>query len=252
MLVLFDRNNFNTAQMNTDSPKTDNASKFEQLSPVLELMYLMITTMQKYLRVYAEDRKLDSGKEYKETYEALMNLKRTLDRVYGIADEPLRNPSSARKSGFNAPQQRVPQQNMPQKPMAPAEEKAPSFDSMRQSLNELRSAVDLSSAPQAPAVQAVQREVSPLVSSDAPPFFEQPVMQSAPRQPEPQVTPQYENPAMNPIMQGPQQVAPAAMQQPVQAQAPQPAVMQPGGADSNQSSEIDSILSELRKLQSPN
>jgi hypothetical protein len=212
--------------MNSDEKNT--ASKFEQLSPVLELMYLMVTNMQKYLKVYAEDMQLQDLSEFKDVHESLLDLKKKMDAIYGIADSTSGNSRATAKP-------ESPKQSMQPK----AEQKNP-FDDMRQSLNDLRNSID--SVDEEETVAAPAPQSMPQSPMQQPPTFMPPQPQQAPV------------PMMNPMNQPPQTeapmtpVAPVASPQmpasPEQMQQPQHPAMQ------SQSNEIDSILAELRKLQS--
>lgn len=73
--------------MNQADPNST-ATQFEKMSPVLEMIYVMVKNMQKYLKVYAEDIGAGSLDEYQKTYEALNKVKETLDQVYHITDKP--------------------------------------------------------------------------------------------------------------------------------------------------------------------
>lgn len=211
--------------MNSDAKNT--ASKFEQLSPVLELMYLMVTNMQKYLKVYAEDMQLQDLSEFKDVHESLLDLKKKMDAIYGIAESS----TSSSKAPVKA--------ELPKQPMQPKVEQKSPFDDMRQSLNDLRSSID--SIDEEETVPAAVPQQMPQAPVPQAPVFTPPQPQQTPvPMMNPMEAPQMEAP-MTPVapMSSPQMPA-----SPEQMQQPQHPAMQ------NQSNEIDSILAELRKLQS--
>lgn len=166
--------------------------KFEQLSPVLELMYLMVSNMSRYLKVYAEDTDLTALQQYKDTLKALENLKNVLDGIYGIEDE-------ADAEVLDQPTMSKPSTASP-------------FADMRSAFDDVKT----STMPTADVAKSNPFEAS---------------LPQAPVVPPVSVMPQM-----------PTQSAP--MQAPV---APQPTAQQ---APASSQSEIDSILGELRKLQS--
>lgn len=210
--------------------QSDNA-KFEQISPVLELIYLMVTNMQKYLRVYAEDTQAETLKEYKETHEALQNLRRVLDRIYGIED---------------APQNR---QNAPK-----TEERTPVVSNSANVKKEIEDAFQSFAGPSTNDFAQPAQPPMPQMQPQQPPM---PQHMSVPN---PQMdefvlpSPMAQQPPMQ-QMQAPQPPMGFQQQQPMQPpmpqMQPQQQVQQPQ-VQSSQPSEIDSILAELRKLQANN
>jgi len=208
------------------NPTNNNDQQFDKLSPVLELMYLMVTNMQKYLKVYAEDTSLENLQEYKDVYKALEHTKSVMDKVYGLDEGP---------EEVSQPEIR---QNTQQVQQAPSVENSPmpnmqnDFEAARESLNQVRQ--DVQSDP-------VQRPQAPVMPSYEPPMRSVPTQQSSgfslPAEPPMQ--------SMNaaPVEQS---LPPMPQQQAPQDQVPQGQQAQAGSS----STEIDSILAELRKLQS--
>lgn len=231
--------------------QSENA-KFEQISPVLELIYLMVTNMQKYLRVYAEDTQAENLKEYKETHEALQNLRRVLDRIYGIEEAP-----QARQNA----QKQAPQQQAPHSAAETRREVESAFqgftDSSPSVFSEPTRIPQGMNQPQVPPMPQNQPQAPQI-------FSQQNSVQSQPQAFGPQTS--VPNPEMDEFVlparnsqQSQQFGAPQQPQQPMNnepapqmSQAPAQPQQQQTQPQASQASEIDSILAELRKLQANN
>lgn len=64
-----------------DQPKSD---KFSELSPVLELVYVMLTNMAKYVDVYANDIQAEKIEQYAVAQDALRTAIARFDEMYGL------------------------------------------------------------------------------------------------------------------------------------------------------------------------
>lgn len=58
------------------------AQKVERLSPVLELIYVVLKNAAKYLKVYAEDVKVDELPEYTKALESLNQAQKGLEDIF--------------------------------------------------------------------------------------------------------------------------------------------------------------------------
>jgi len=211
--------------------QNNNDQQFDKLSPVLELMYLMVTNMQKYLKVYTEDTSLENLQEYKDVYKALEHTKSVMDKVYGLdaVDEDM---SETQTKAAPMPSQM---------PSMPAPQQKPAQDDFDFALDELRQTRDevmntSEQKPVAPVMPPVQHTEEPMPSV---PTF-QSAATSLPQQPQAPAIPVA--PSMPAVENLPTPEMPA--QQPTaNNQNTQPA---------GQQNEIDSILAELRKLQQNN
>ncbi|MCC7303986.1 hypothetical protein IT418_01045 [bacterium] len=219
--------------------------KFAQLSPVLELVYVMLTNMSKYMNVYATDIEADKTEQYKEASEALTNAIRKFDVLYG-----LKSPASADATTTTNELQVSPETLEPsveatptEAPVQPAYNFASGSDpeslkKAKQAVEELKSLFN--------TVKNENAEVStqlPQQSEPAPTIQSGPIAQPVPVTVEAPVAssmPTFVSPESTPTPQ-PVVAEPAPV-----AAVPTPMNTQPENQDGG---EIDSILSELKKLQ---
>jgi|GEM_PF-6244735 len=99
----------------------DSSKKFEALSPVLELIYILIKNTSKYLDVYAKDIGAEELAEYKKVRDSLASAKKALEEIYGLSEDLLsveQKPQGDPVSSFQSPVQQS-QPVMPVVPSAP-------------------------------------------------------------------------------------------------------------------------------------
>jgi len=229
-------------------------NKFAEISPVLELIYVMLTNMTKYLNVYAKD--IDASKlvQYQEAKTALTDALKKFDAFYGL--------ESNTEVGDGEPKVVDPVPPMPSVP-APttANKAAPTFNSDdtqftpgndKESLEKAKKAVsELKElfADMKKEEKNVTEESSETVktvattenqSSSLPPITGEEQAPSVSAIPSGTVAQEQAVPQVPPVV--------TETTQPVVDMAvptPQTPVAQPPKEDK----EIDSILAELRKLQ---
>lgn len=229
------------------NPADSEQNKFEQLSPLLELMYLMVSDMKKYLKVYAEDMKMDTLPEYKEVSDSLQNLKVTLDKIYGI-EAPVKEVRPP-KMDFPGPKPTLESQPQIQQPQVPHQtpvESKPDISAMKDAWSQVSQQTQTPARPQT-------------TGAHYNPHIEHSVHQQAHMNhnvaagmsvPTPLAT-EHMLPAQEPMpaIEAPgSDYTPIGQQFETQSPVAEPAPQQAPA----QSNEIDSILAELRKLQSNN
>jgi hypothetical protein len=220
----------------------DEASdKFNELSPVLELVYVTLTSMVRYLDLYATDIEATTDEQYLEAKSVLDEALKKLDSFYGI------DSSEDLDEDFveEAPAKQLPSMPVPAPVVAPvnpqatapsaavgqpyefaAGEDEESMQKAKQAVEELKSLfadmkkkeAEIADMPLAPADQQPQMSATMPVPQPPAPFVP--------------VAPVVQDPA--------QMVPPTPMQVPTPMNPQQPA---------KDATEIDSILAELRKLQ---
>lgn len=226
--------------------------KFMELSPVLELVYIMLTNMAKYLDVYATDIDASQLQQYDQAKKALAQTIKTFDGFYGL------------QSGATAPITQSQPQADTVDPMgndisvgddmdasAPKhDEKKPyefasgddpeSLRKAKQAVDELKSLFADMKKKEAQSPLPANQEMSAPTG-----MVSTPVMPTQPQSPV--ETPQQPAPMPTFVSQQDMQQAEPTVSTPnvtPPTTAPDPVV--PAQQDA---SEIDSILSELRKLQ---
>ena len=68
--------------------------KFEQLSPLLEMLYVIIKNTRKYLQIYAEDINAAELREYQEVNGELEKLAKKLEVIFGLVPVNAQQPSA--------------------------------------------------------------------------------------------------------------------------------------------------------------
>lgn len=242
------------------------ADKFAELSPVLELVYVMLTNMAKYMDVYATDIEAEETPQFVEAKEALNSAIKKFDTLYG-----LKSPASATADELEeetpamlaeeddvqaTPMPTAPQQDDNNKPYNFASgDDQESLKKAKQAVDELKTLfADMKKQEQVtPATD--QTVATPAVASpnptDAPIKAETPIAIPVVNPQQPVVTPV--EPPM-PTFVAPtvpsEASAPAdagtASATPAPTVATQPPATVPPAQDAT---EIDSILAELKKLQ---
>lgn len=236
-----------------DQPsKTD---KFSELSPVLELVYVMLTNMAKYLDVYATDIEADKTTQYNEAKDALKNAIKKFDVLYGLEstrdeeeleDEQVeeRVETPAEQVQMAQPERMDPEDKTAEQGQAydfASGNDPESLKKAKQAVEELKTLfADMkkqeaeASANQAnPATQEVPVPTTQVTPPPVPQQDSMPTFVSA------------TTPTMTPTVPV---AAPAPMQTPVEAAPSQPPAPAPQ-APAQDVNEIDSILAELKKLQ---
>ncbi len=207
----------------------DQADKFSQLTPVLELVYVMLTNMSKYMDVYAKDIEAEKLDQYAQSKDAISGAIKKFDALYG-----LKSPASADVDEVSFDQDVEPVSS----PVAPTQTDAQPYDfasgSDPESLKKAKQAVDelktlfadmKKEESAAPMEQVVPQEQS------MPTFVPAPAAQDM----------SSGMPASTETVMPPAPVAPApAVEIPTPMNTPAPA---------QDAGEIDSILAELKKLQ---
>jgi hypothetical protein len=206
-----------------DQQQTD---KFNELSPVLELVYVMMTNMVRYLDVYAKDIDAAKLEQYVEAKQALDNAIKKFDSLYGLQSTTVEEAETSDEVSITepimaappvAPQPQVSNENQPYDFASGADPE--SLKKAKQAVDELKTLFaemkkkegEIDSAP-------VMAEQAPVVA------------------PQPPVEMQQEY------------VAPV-QEQPAPVQVPTPMNTAAAAQPAKDASEIDSILAELRKLQ---
>ena len=229
-----------------DQPKTD---KFAELSPVLELVYVMLTNMAKYMDVYATDIEAEATPQFVEANEALSGAIRKFDTLYG-----LKSPASATEQDFTADEdtqivqedvEEVPATPMPAAPQQDDNNKPYNFASGddQESLKKAKQAVE--ELKTLFADMKKQEQVTP--AAVEPVAAPEPVLQTPTEPPAnvPAVT--TSQPVATQSM--PTFVAPTAVADATAPVAPAPAATTAAVQPAQDATEIDSILAELKKLQ---
>lgn len=239
-----------------DQPKTD---KFSELSPVLELVYVMLTNMAKYIDVYATDIEAEKLEQYMEARDALKNAIAKFDVLYGL-QSPSSTPSTVEEEQLEevvsspvAPatptelQQEEPVSQEQSVSAAPSTEShnyefasgddPESMRKAKQAVEELKALFADMKKQEAPAEEQVQSPVEQPVATVAPTT---PVTVAPTPEPTPSITPNMPMPTF--VTPPAQPTTPA----PVAQYVPTPMNTPPVAQDAN---EVDSILEELRKLQ---
>lgn len=250
-----------------DQPKTD---KFSELSPVLELVYVMLTNMAKYMDVYATDIEADKTEQYMEAKEAIDAAIRKFDTLYGLkspsssTEEPvgefeddMTDDDTMPTTEATVAEKAVSQAQAPTTPSAGPKSEAQPYDyasgndpeslkKAKQAVNELKTLFADMKKQEATVVPATS-------SSEPTPV---PVTESAPPAPVPPQVPMptFVAPATSAPAVPTQSVSPPATPvlvpdtNPASA-APTTAPADPATAPAGDANEIDSILAELKKLQ---
>lgn len=218
-----------------DQTKTD---KFAELSPVLELVYVMLTNMAKYMDVYAVDIDAEKTTQYVEAKEALKFAIGKFDVLYGLksissAPEEL---EEERETEVEAPTTMPELTPTPTHPEAAAEAQPYDFASGSdpESLKKAKQAVEelkLLFADMKKQEAVLETPVDSIV--EATPFLAQTAPEEFPA-PMPTFVAPVTPPQMAEVPVATESVLPTPMDAPAPVQ---------------DATEIDSILAELKKLQ---
>lgn len=214
-------------------------NKFSEISPVLELIYVMLTNMNKYLQVYANDIDAAKLQQYLDAKEALELALKKFDALYGL------DSSQTVQEAVDSVQ------------VEDEEEASETFDSnsdpdsvkkakeavaeLKQLFNEMKESEQNSENGQKPAPKA-----------DLPPIAEEEKVQSVDSIPSTSVDTSKENTspapkqvAAPPVVASEENSAESSAPSEPKAEEKNPDVVTP----QQDAAEIDSILAELRKLQ---
>ena len=247
-----------------DQPKTD---KFSELSPVLELVYVMLTNMAKYMDVYATDIDAAQNEQYVQAKDAVDTAIRKFDTIYGLkspasistdekttsGDATFVDEVAAEPETTGSPVEKIEEKPQGTSVVTPATEQPYEFASgndpeslkkAKQAVEELKTLfADMkkqeAEAQQAPVVPAsspaetVTPEVPADVTTPAVAPVQAPVSEAAP-------TPTFVTPSASPVVSTPD----------VQPVNTTPAPQTPSvPAPTSDAGDVDSILAELKKLQ---
>jgi len=249
-----------------DQPKSD---KFSELSPVLELVYVLLTNMAKYMDVYATDIEADKNEQYLQAKDAIDSAIRKFDSLYGLKS-PASSKSSAPEGVVDEFEDDMATEDTPAVTPELASEPAavPTDSPEREKPNakpyDFASGNDPESLKK--AKQAVEelktlfadmkkQEIAgaPAASTSAPVPSAPPVTDSTSQAQTPPVGPASTPTFVAPVASAPvDSTLPPVTQAPVQATVPPvaPVATTPEtAAPASDANEIDSILAELKKLQ---
>lgn len=204
--------------------------KFAQLSPVLELVYVMLTNMAKYMEVYSKDIDAQDVAQYIEARDAVNGAIKKFDALYG-----LKSPASSDEGEVAT----KPVEGQPYDFAAGSDPE--SLKKAKQAVEELKTLFGDMKKEEAANVQ------TPVTSMEQQPVAEAAVPQSAPTfMAAESVSPSQDMSAGTPAAVEP--VAPV-----VSAPVEQPTTELPTPTNTpsptQDAGEIDSILAELKKLQ---
>lgn len=221
--------------------------KFAQLSPVLELVYVMLTNMSKYMDVYATDIEADKTEQYKEAKDALTNAIKKFDALYGLKSpasaEAVTEVAQATAKAFDSIEpsaEATPTEVSPQPAYDFASGSDPeSLKKAKQAVEELKSLFsDVRKEEVSPVAPAVaQTEPAPALSAEPLAMPQSPAAAPA--------MPTFVSAETAPVQQQPVPTPTPVVEAPATTM-PTPMNTQPESSDGG---EIDSILAELKKLQ---
>ena len=220
-----------------DQPQTD---KFSELSPVLELVYVMLTNMAKYVDVYATDIDASKLTQYLEAKAALAEAIKKFDVLYGLQsaasleDETSEDEADVEETtavvsaSTDAPASNMAAGNQPYD-FASGND-PDSMKKAKQAVEELKTLF---------ADMKKQEMPQPAVAPVATPVVEVAQAPVAPQNSMPTFVPTQTPAASLPVVPTTSvETAPAPVPTPMNTPAPQ-----------QDAGEIDSILAELKKLQ---
>lgn len=219
-----------------------NSDKFAELSPVLELVYVMLTNMAKYMDVYAKDIEAEKTEQYKEAREAMALALQKFDALYGLtsadATTEVDTPQMAEEvDAFEDTTGDVSPETMPAGGAAPVSEVAVPADTDPESLQKAKEAVDeLKTLFNEMRQQEQQSVQTPVPSTPGGVDAQPPTAPAA-------SLPSFVSPAPS---SAPEAVTEAAQMEAV-ANLPTPNGQVP--SPTQDSNEVESILEELKRLQ---
>ncbi|MFZ6022561.1 MAG: hypothetical protein ACOYT9_03775 [Patescibacteria group bacterium] len=206
-----------------DQPKSD---KFSELSPVLELVYVMLTNMAKYVDVYANDIQAEKIEQYAVAQDALRTAIARFDEMYG-----LQSPSSTPLV------EDTEVEPVPAQVAAPVEAVAPVAP-------QEQSAYEFASGNDPESLKKAKQAVEELKTLFADMKNQESAVQTS-QEPAP-VTLEAPADTLNPTTPMPTFVTPPTQPQATTTELPSPMNTPSASQDA---SEIDSILKELKNLQ---
>ncbi len=259
--------------------------KFEQLSPLLEMLYVIIKNTRKYLQIYAEDIDAAELREYQEVNGELEKLAKKLEVIFGLVPVNAQQPSApennvkktvtvTKEVNATKPEEaQKPQEEMvtnqptesvtEQRPAEPKKEMKEVFNALDQLKEELDKKAESEQSAPAPTVtpEAPAPAPQPVNTVDsAEPNI--PVEQSAPVTPNVQQPVNNQMPVENNTNEQPQvaeqSVDVVTNNQPTpitetnapeqQTPAQQPETPEPSG-NVDDDAEVQEILNQIRSLQ---
>lgn len=211
------------------------SDKFNELAPVLELMYVVMTHMTRYLDVYANDIDAAKLEEFKVAKSAMEDAIKKFNTFFGVeADDAVENEEEVMSEVEEQTESPIPQPKTDVAPVPSSQQPVATFvtdedEEDQEALKKAKQAVDELKALFA---EMKEKDDASTVSAAAPSVEQQ---------------------SMAPVMQ---QTAPSQYIAPPPPPPAAPSMVVPTPENTQQqmqqagdASEIDSILAELRKLQ---